>query len=155
MRFAVVAFLDGQPIGASFEPGELPLHVTLLPPAATAASQGELEAAIESVLAGFGVLEAEGGDDELLGPARDIEVTLVEDDGSLAELHRELLVALRPLGVLVANPEYLGAGFHPHVTIGEAGDERIERGERIELDAVALLTRGDGPWELTAQFPLL
>lgn len=153
MRINLVAFLEDQPLGAEFEPGEQPLHVTLLPWAETDTDLGELEAAIESALAQFGPLDAEGGDDELFGDDEDIDVTLVEDDGTLAALHRELLVALRPLGVRVLQPRHVGVAYRPHVTV--QGDERIERGERITLDAVALLTRDDGPWELVAQFPLL
>ena len=156
MRFNVVAFLDDIPLGAEFDPGDQPLHVTLVPPASTDAELGQLEASLEQVLAGFGPIEAEGGDDDLFGEDRDVEVTLVEDDGSLTRLHLELLRALRPLAVRVGVPEHLGAGYRPHVTVRDDG--RIERGESFELDAVALLTRDDGgedPWEVVAQFPLL
>ncbi|MBI5161849.1 MAG: 2'-5' RNA ligase family protein [Micrococcales bacterium] len=153
MLIHVVAFLDDLPLGAEFEPGEQPVHLTLVPRTSTDAELGQLEAAIESALAAFGPLEIEGGDDELFGPDHDVEVTLVEDDGTLASVHRELLRALRPLGMRVLAPPFVGAGFRPHVTV--RGDERIERGERLTLDAVALLTRDDGPWRLVAQFPRL
>jgi 2'-5' RNA ligase len=153
MRFVVVAFLDDVALGERFAPGALPLHVTLVPPAETDAGLGEAEAAIESALAAFGPLEVEGGDDDLFGARHDVEVTLVEDDGTLARLHRELLLALRPLGVRVPQPDQIGAGFRPHVTVQDG--ERIERGERAELDAVALLVRDADGWELAAHFPLI
>lgn len=153
MRFNVVAFLDDVPLGAEFMPGDQPLHVTLIPPATTDADSGQVEAAIEHALADFGPIAAEGGDDELFGADRDIQVTLVEDDGSLMRLHLALLRALRPLSVRVGIPEHLGAGYRPHVTVRDDG--RIERGEPFDLDAVALLTRDDGPWEVAAQFPLI
>jgi 2'-5' RNA ligase len=153
MRLVIVAFLDDVVLGARFAPGALPLHVTLVPPADTDAGPGQVEAVIEAALAAFGPFEVEGGDDELFGARNDVEVTLVVDDGTLARLHRELLLALRPLGVRVPRPDQIGAGFRPHVTVQDG--ERIERGERAELDAVALLVRDAGEWELVAQFPLI
>lgn len=158
MRFAIVAFLDDVALETEFDAGELPLHVTLLGPSETEADLGQVEAAVDAALAQFAPFEVEGGDEELFGPRRDVEVTLVEHDGDLAAAHLELLAQLRQLdGVRVANPEYVGRGYRPHVTA--TADERIERGERFELDAIAILDLApDGDRarrRVVAQFPLL
>ncbi|WBU39304.1 2'-5' RNA ligase family protein [Homoserinibacter sp. YIM 151385] len=154
LRFAVCAFLEDLALGSELDRGALPLHVTLFPPSTTEADQGQLEAALEHVLAQFGPFEAAGGDDELFGARRDVEVTLVEDEGSLAAAHVGLVRALSPLGVRVPDPAHVGRGYRPHVTVTAEGD-RIERGERIELDAVALLLDEGGVWRVAAQLPLI
>ncbi|TPW75533.1 2'-5' RNA ligase family protein [Schumannella soli] len=159
MRFLVAAFLDDVALDAEFEPGTLPLHVTLLGPGDTHADQGQLEAGIEAALAAFAPLEVEAGDDELFGDAHDIEVTLLDDEtGELDAVHRALIQQLRPLGVALVDASYAGAGFRPHVTATDG--DRLDRGERVELDAVALLERdahaeGGPVWRLIAQFPLI
>ncbi|TPW72843.1 2'-5' RNA ligase family protein [Schumannella sp. 10F1B-5-1] len=160
MRFLIAAFLEDAALDTEFAPGTLPLHVTLLSPAETDADQGQLEAAIESALAAFGPIETEAGDDELFGGADSIEVTLLDDDeGELDAVHRALIQQLRPLGVRLLDPQHAGAGYRPHVSVTDDGD-RVDRGERVELDAVALLERdahaeGGPVWRLVAQFPLI
>ena len=158
MRFAVVAFLDDVALDAEFGAGELPLHVTLLGPCETEADLGQLEAALDAAFAQFAPFEAEGGDDELFGPRQDVEVTLVEDDGDLQAAHLQLLAQLRQIGdVRVVSPQYVGRGFRPHVTAVDG--ERIDRGERFELDAVAVLDLAPDDnasrTKVVAQLPLL
>lgn len=138
MHFAIVAFLDDVALDAEFAADEMPLHVTILPPCETEADLGQIEAAADAAFAQFPPFEAEGGDDELFGPRQDVEVTLVEDDGDLMAAHLQLLAQLRQLGdVRVSDPSHVGRGYRPHVT-ATAG-ERIDRGERFELDAIAVI----------------
>jgi 2'-5' RNA ligase len=157
MRFAVCAFLDDVALDAEFDAGALPLHVTLLGNATIGAEQGQLEAVLEAVAAGYPPFEAEGGDDALFGPDGDVEVTLVEDDGSLLRAHLELLGMLRPLGLRPDAPAYAGRGFRPHVTVVDG--DRIDRGEAFELDALALIDLepdGDATRRrVAAQLPLI
>jgi hypothetical protein len=157
MRFAVCAFLDDVALDAEFDAGALPLHVTLLGNATIGAEQGQLEAVLEAVAAGFPPFEAEGGDDAGFGPDGDIEVTLVEDDGSLLRAHLELVGLLRRLDLRLDPPAYAGRDYRPHVTVRDG--DRIERGESFELAAIALVDLepdGDrGRRRVVAQLPLI
>lgn len=161
LRFAVVAFLDDVALEAEYDADELPLHVTLLTAASTDADLDQVVTAVESAYSSHGVFRAEGGDDELIG-SDEVEATLVVDDGDLADAHLALVVDLRDLGVRVDDPSIVGRRYRPFVAVAEDSDDRagrIERGERLELRAVAVLDLApDGDRDrvrVVDQFPLL
>lgn len=161
LRFAVVAFLDDVALDAEFDADGLPLHVTLLGAASTDADLDQVVTAVEAAYSSHGVFRAEGGDDELIG-ADEVEATLVIDDGDLADAHLALVVDLRDLGVRVDDPSIVGRRYRPFVAVAEDSDDRagrIERGERLELRAVAVLGLApDGDRDrvrVVDQFPLL
>ncbi|MBN9605185.1 MAG: hypothetical protein J0G30_01060 [Actinomycetales bacterium] len=156
--FAICCFLDRVALGAEFDAEELPLHVTLLGPARTEAELGDIEGAVEFALADFGSLRATGGDDELLeGGGAPFEVTLLDDAEDFVRVHRELIAALRELGVELADPASAGRRYRPHVAV--TTEERIERGEDLEVRAVAILDlapEGDASRaRVAAQLPLI
>lgn len=161
LRFAVVAFLDDVALDAEFDADGLPLHVILLGAASTDADLDQVVTAVEAAYSSHGVFRAEGGDDELIG-ADEVEATLVIDDGDLADAHLALVVDLRDLGVRVDDPSIVGRRYRPFVAVAEDSDDRagrIERGERLELRAVAVLGLApDGDRDrvrVVDQFPLL
>lgn len=162
LRFAVVAFLDEVALDAEFARDELPLHVTLLGASSTEADLDQVVTAVETAYASHGPFVGHGGDDELVGPDGDVEVTLIVDDGDLVDAHRELVVELRELGVRVDDPQFVGRGYRPHVVVATAGEDRagrVERGERLELRAIAVLDLApDGDAALVRivdQFPII
>ncbi len=161
LRFAVVAFLDEVALDAEFASDAVPLHVTLLGAASTEADLDQVVTAVEAAYGSHGPFIGRGGDDELVGPDESVEVTIVVDDGDLADAHLALVVDLRELGVRVDDPRLVGRGYRPYVAVSTSGDDRagrIERGERIELRTVAVLDLapdGDrGSARIVDQFPL-
>lgn len=161
LRFAVVAFLDEVALEAEFDVDALPLHLTLLGAASTDADLDQVVSAVEAAYAPGGVIEAVGGDDDLVG-ADEREATIVVDDGRLTDAHLELVVALRDLGVRVDDPTLVGRRYRPFVAVVDDPDDRagrIDRGERLELRAVAVLDLApDGDRSrvrVVEQFPLL
>ena len=161
LRFAVVAFLDEVALEAEFDADALPLHLTLLDAASTEADLDQVVSAVEAAYAPGGVIEAVGGDDDLVGAA-EREATVVVDDGRLTDAHLELVLALRDLGVRVDDPTLVGRRYRPFVAVADESDDRagrIDRGERLELRAVAVLDLApDGDRarvRVVEQFPLL
>jgi len=161
LRFAVVAFLDDVALEAEFEADELPLHVTLLAAASTEADLDQVVSEVEAAYSSHGVFVARGGDDEAVG-ADEVDATLVVDDGDLADAHLALVVDLRDLGVRVDDPSIVARRYRPFVAVAAETDDRagrIERGERLELRAVAVLDLApDGDPDrvrVVDQFPLL
>ena len=156
LRFAVVAFLDEVALDAEFEPDALPLHVSLFGAASSEADPDQIVAAVEAAYGSYGPLEARGGDDEVIG-ADGMEVTLLEGADELVEAHLTLVLLLRELGVRVDDPSTVAGRYQPHVPIG--GEERIDRGERLELRAIAVLDLApdgdDDRVTLLDQFPLI
>ena len=148
LRFAVVAFLDEVALEAEFEPDALPLHVSLFGAVSSEADPDQIVAAVEAAYASYGPFEATGGDDEVIG-AEQIEVTLLEDAEELIEAHLTLVLLLRELGVRVDDPSTAPVG----------AEERLDRGERLELRAIAVLDLApdgdDGRVVVLDQFPLI
>jgi hypothetical protein len=150
MRLFVAAFLEDQALGERWEPPMLPMHLGLVDVVDVEASLAEVEAVVEVVLASYGPLYAEGGDDAAVGfPGPDLALQL-DDDGTIAEVHRDLLRGLRPL---LADPGAAASAWRPEIVIRD--DDRPERGDELEFDAVAIVVLTDGAWELAAQFPLI
>lgn len=156
LRFAVVAFLDEVALGAEFDSDALPLHVSLFGAARSDADPDQIVAAVEAAYASYGPVEATGGDDETLG-AGQVEVTLLDDADELVEAHLTLVLLLRELGVRVDDPSTVAGSYRPHVPV--APEERIDRGERLELRAIAVLDVApdghDGRVVVLHQFPLI
>jgi hypothetical protein len=157
LHFAVVAFLDEVALDTQFDRGEVPLHVTLLGPSSTEADLDQVVTAVELAYASHGPFFARGGDDEVFGADDGVEATLLDDAQDLVDAHLELVLDLREIGVRVDEPQYVGRGYRPHVTV--AGDDRIDRGERLELRAIAVLDLApEGDEDRVAvvdQFPLI
>jgi hypothetical protein len=152
VRILVGAFLEDQPLGERWRRHELPDLVALVDPVDVDAELGQIEAAVEVALSAYGPLYAEGGDDVVIGyPEGDVAIEL-EDDGTLAAVHRDLVRGLLPV---LADPDAARAAYRPQVAIRD--DDRLERGDELELDAVAILVldADADEWELAAQFPLL
>ncbi|MER3386401.1 MAG: hypothetical protein RIC81_12580 [Microcella pacifica] len=156
LRFAVVAFLDEVALEAEFEPDALPLHVSLFGAASSEADPDQIVAAVEAAYASYGPFEATGGDDEVIG-ADQIEVTLLDDAEELIEAHLTLVLLLRELGVRVDDPSIVAGAYQPHAPVG--AEERLDRGERLELRAIAVLDLApdgdDGRVVVLDQFPLI
>ena len=156
LRFAVVAFLDEVALDAEFSPDALPLHVSLFGAASSEADADQIVSAVEAAYASYGPFEARGGDDDALGDS-EIDATVLEDADELIEAHLTLVLLLRELGVRVDDPSVVAGRYRPHVPLG--ADERIDRGERIELRAIAVLDlapEGDADRVLVLdQFPLI
>lgn len=150
MRILVGAFVEDQPLGERWGRHGLPDLVALVDPVDVDAEFGQVEAVVEVALSAYGPLVATAGDDVAVGaPEHDVAVQL-EDDGTLAEVHRDLLRGLRPL--LTG-----GVGHRWRAEIPIRDDDRLERGDEIEFDAVAVLVLDEDAdeWELAAQFPLI
>jgi len=156
LRFAVVAFLDEVALDAELSPDALPLHVGLFGAASSEADPDQIIAAVEAAYASYGPFQARGGDDEAIG-AQQAEVTLLDEADELVEAHLTLVTLLRELGVRVDDPSVVAGRYRPHVPISD--DERIDRGERLELRAIAVLDLapdGDGDRVMVLdQFPLI
>ncbi len=155
LRFAVVSFLEPVALDSEYAAGALPLHVALLSSASTDADLGQVAEAVEQAVAAFPGFAARGGDDDEHDDGT--EVTLLDEAGEIVDAHRALIAELRDLGVRVDDPGRVGRGFRPAVSI--TAEERIERGERVELRAVAILDcapEGDGSRRrVVVQMPLL
>jgi len=136
-RVVVVVPLSPLRDGDRFRVEDWPLHVTVVPPFSTEASDDEIAGVIEGVTAEHPPFTARAGDERLFGRDNTIPVNLVDEHPDLTRLHRALVAALRPLATDPTERAFTAPVFVPHVTV--KGDRRAIAGEQLDLRQVALV----------------
>jgi 2'-5' RNA ligase len=121
-----------------------PLHLTLVPPFA-----GDEEAAlgaVGAVAAAHPPAPVAVTGAARLGPRRGVPVVLVAPHDGLRALHEALMDALVGAGVDLSHARHVRGGFTPHVSVRRraGGPPPFAPGDRVVVDHVALLRRGDG-----------
>lgn len=141
-RYVVVAPLTPMSVGDRFITREWPLHVTLLQVFASDATPAQIGRRLATVADAAPSLTVVAGADESFGPSRTIPVTVIEPSAALAALHTACVTAMDELRPVYENPEYMGEGFRPHVTVKRHA--RITAGEVVELRQIALVDMEPG-----------
>jgi 2'-5' RNA ligase len=141
-RYVVVAPLTSMVVGDRFITREWPLHVTLVQVFATGATPAEIGRCLAEVADGAPAITVVAGDDEDFGPSRSIPVTVIEPSPALDALHSGCLAALETFAPVYENPEYMAAGYRPHVTVKRHG--RVTAGDVVELRQIALVDMEPG-----------
>ncbi|TFB48727.1 2'-5' RNA ligase family protein [Cryobacterium tagatosivorans] len=136
-RLVVVLPLHPLQAGDNFAVADWPLHITVLAPFLTDAAPADIAAAIAAAVSGQAALTAVAGPEELFGRRKDVPVTLVVDDGTLARLHRILVDAVRPFAAAPDEPAFTGPDFRAHVTVKR--NARAGEGDVLSLSQVALV----------------
>lgn len=133
-RFAVVLPLDPLAPGDAFPVSAWPLHVTVVEPFETPRTGASVARLIDPALDGFSSASAETFDRAMFGPRRDVPVSLVRDDGTLAAMRMRVLGALREADVDVAHARL---HYRPHITDSSGGS--VPPGRSFTLSQVALV----------------
>lgn len=141
-RYVVVAPLMSMAVGDSFVTREWPLHVTVIQVFASDATPAEIGRRLAAVCAGASPITVVAGDVEDFGPSRTIPVTVIEPSADLDALHAACVAAVAGLGPVYENPEYMGAGYRPHVTVKRHG--RVSAGDVLELRQIAVVDMEPG-----------
>ena len=155
------ALLRQEPRGFRLDESHLP-HVTLVQQCIPESARGEVVAAAERVIAGFGPLALRA---ERTEQGRATSHLVIEPHAQLQQLHEQLLEALAPF----AQPEVEAGAFHdggepprprdlewvrhyrdsasgakffPHVTLGVGPPPALERGFSFVVDRLALCQLG-------------
>ena len=134
----MVAFIDAVAEGQEFLRSDWPLHITLVRfdvrndgDAARIAALAELPAR-----QALGTVLAIGADDRF-GRQGSVPVSLVGADPALQALHETLVQAVEQVSGRVASPHHTRLHFRPHVS--HRGDKRLNRGDAVVLDQIALV----------------
>ena len=136
-RLVIVLPLESLRTGESFLVPEWPLHVTVLSPFATEEEPHVLAEVVTRTVAGFPVITAVAGGDELFGRRHNIPVTLITANPALTELRRLLVENIRPFASVPSEPAFTGTDFRPHVTIKQG--RRVDVADELLLDQIALV----------------
>ena len=129
---AVVCPLEPLAVGTEFPRAEWPLHATLLGNFEWLGERDELIARVGRVVDDRRPVTAEVGDTAMFGPEKTIPVNVLVPSPALRALHEELIDER----MRFAEPQFLRAGYEPHITHFPAG--RRHAGDVVRLQEVVL-----------------
>lgn len=138
------------------EPGQtyehLGLHLTLVQPFAhPPALSVHVQTVVRTVLAAWGPLDLTAAGHAMFGPDHNIAVQRVTGP-DLHRLHDQLLAALSACPNLLMDTTYGGPRYSPHIT--DCANRRIEDGQQLTIETVAVAHKSAGHWQIAATIPL-
>jgi hypothetical protein len=136
-RLVVILPLLPLVVGDAFTLREWPLHLTVAP---TFVIEGGLLAmlpAVAPILTAQPALRLRVGPEAGFGHALDVPVSLVEPAVELTRLHTGLVVALLAVGARFDDPEFVGDGYRPHITL--KGVAALPPGDHLNLAQAAVV----------------
>ncbi|MEP6559613.1 MAG: 2'-5' RNA ligase family protein [Nakamurella sp.] len=136
-RLVVVLPLEPLAVGDGFSLKDWPLHLTVAPTFVIDTELADVLTAIGPVLRSQAQLTVHAGPDEGFGHSGKIPVTLIEPSAELRGLHDRLVDGLVVVGATFDDPEFVGQGYRPHVTVTRAA--RVLLGETLTLRQAALV----------------
>lgn len=136
-KYVLATFLQPLPDGAEFTVGHWPLHTTLVANFALDIEATDLIGKLDALFSDVHPIKTVAIHDEHFGPQGQVHVTRLELTDELAELHNKAVALIRQNGGIFDEPQYLEAGYKPHVTV--QADGRINEGEHIALSEVSLV----------------
>lgn len=132
----ILPLLPLQP-GDAYSLAAWPLHLTVVPTFVVAVDLAAVVAVIEPVLAPQAALLLTVGADEGFGRSQRIPVSLVGTSPDLSALHRRLMQGLFAVGAVFDDPDFVGTGYRPHITMTKAA--RAQPGELLQLEQAAVV----------------
>ena len=89
------------------------------------------------ILAAQPALSVRAGSDAGFGHSGKIPVTLIEPSAELVGLHQQLVDCLLAVGAKFDDPEFIGRGYRPHVTVTRSA--RVSLNDQLRLRQAALV----------------
>lgn len=134
-RYVIVSFLGKVPAGTSFTRTQWPLHITLIRPFDSYASEAELVAELTGALRYTKIFSLTGVSEELFGPELNIPVLELERTTDIVALN----ILLKRRFTNLANPSTpdIFTEYRPHVTHQAEG--KISVGDTITVSSVSLV----------------
>jgi hypothetical protein len=155
-RYGIATLFENYPNGYEFTEANTPLHLTHIDVLEIKVSPQEFILKLQQHLlnqARFTVMPIA---DILLGPNKDIPVTIVELNSKLRAFHEELISFLESEGAIFVNPHFLKDGYSPHISI--YGSRRVKIGQPINITSVSVGNKRGGienpPNRIIATLPL-
>lgn len=136
-KYCIVAFLETVDEGHEYSYTSWPLHVTLADVFDVHCSKEALIAAFKGFLPDQKSAHSEAMDDTFFGQEKNIQVTLLQKSESLLSLHKNLLAELANLDAVFNDPQYMGEGFTPHVTVQRHA--RVHKNESLRVTSLSLI----------------
>lgn len=141
-KWAVAAFFEDAPSGSEFPKEEVPLHATLAGVFAIDLKGIAIVELLKNCLHGFRQFTVEGAITEQWG---DLKVTTIKYSDNFNKLYTVIQHTLLNAGAVFNEPQYLGAGFSPHVTFQRQGKLKPKQKKTVgSISLVDMFPDSDG-----------
>ena len=143
-RLVIVLPLQPLATGSGFSLRAWPLHLTVAP-TFEIASLETVVAAIRPLLAAQPAISVRAGHSKGFGRAMNRPAAVVEASADLQLLHESLCTSLHEAGAAFDHPDFIGAGYRPHVTRTRTAS--VQDGDVLQLRQTAIVDmapHGDG-----------
>jgi len=138
-KYVIVKMLKNQAIGSTFNSGQWPLHITIIPNFEIDWDFNRLELEIERIVKPCKQIITVATARDLFGPNKDIPVTRLELKPKLAEIHNTIVEFLESNGAKFELPIILKDNYRPHVTVQEGAYVNI--GENLNIDELCIVDK--------------
>jgi len=135
-KYVIVSFINSSEIPNTFPSSEWPLHLTLL---RNFTIKSPLENLLEELdkcsknIKAFNMLVE---NESVFGSNKNIPVSVLQVNKNVTELHADLVTIADKLGAVYDDPQFVGEGYKPHVTV--QGENKLNVGQNILVDNIAL-----------------
>jgi 2'-5' RNA ligase len=136
-KYTIVQLLEPVAEGTIYKPADWPLHTTL---ADIFAIDWDEETLLQNCAQEFKKLttiSTTASSDEWFGKDKNIQVTLLEKNTAITELHFALVTFLEKGNVQFNTPEFVRDGFKPHVTMQK--DNHLNKGDKVVINALTII----------------
>jgi 2'-5' RNA ligase len=132
-RFFLAYIIDEIVIGKSYLRSDWPLHITLLP-WFLCDKEDELDDFLRRTASSYTPFWVEVGEEKVFGPQKDININLILPNEPLERLHKELINQVSQAGKIVADSQYIGEAYQPHIR--RYGNRGKKPGQTIRIDSI-------------------
>jgi 2'-5' RNA ligase len=134
-KYVIVHMVEpGFPL--QFSTHRWPLHLTLLINFSLPVSEDLFIQKLDKLAAKCKPFDVRLGDKAMFGSAGKVPVRLAEHQPKLQDLHDSLMTLATGLGASYDSDQFMGAAYHPHVTLH---NRQLQRGYSFTLADVSLV----------------
>lgn len=144
-KWAIVQFIQPVEEGHTFSREDWPLHVTVASNFTSDFSSDEIFEKLSSLLSQQKTFMVKAEKTDYFGPAKTIQVTVIEKNDQLLQLHSTICKFLESTGAVFDEPQYMYEGYDGHSTVQKTS--QLNTGDSVNIDSLTLVDMfpdGDG-----------
>jgi len=136
-KYTIVKFIEPVADGTEFNMTEWPLHITLADDFELGISHSDFIEQLKKLALKQEPVKVVAESDGYLGKYSQVQVTFIDTNPDLFELHRGLVTELKRIGAVFYNPHYIIGGYRPHITVQRAA--RARRGDVVIINKLSIV----------------
>ena len=136
-KYTIVTLLEDVKEGYEYPSDGWPLHITIADTFAIKWDVNELIKKLAELSTNILPVNSVALYDENFGPEQQTQVTILDMNEALANLHYKVICVLKDAEIIFNNPQYVESGFRAHVTAQP--NARINKDDTITIDNLAIV----------------